>query len=199
MSGQRLVLASGSPARRSMLANAGLMFDVVPADLDEDQIQEALPASTSPPEIARVLAENKALTVATRYPEALVIGSDQVLATGSDLLSKPGSREGARQTLQMLRGKTHRLHSAAAIAKADRLLWTAMDTAELSMRDLSDLEIERYLDEVGGDVYGCVGAYQIEGRGITLFESVRGDHFTILGLPLLPLLAELRRQRGGVL
>lgn len=193
MSGRRLILASGSAARRQMLLNAGLVFDVVPADIDEDGVRDVMMAVASHQQIAVVLAETKALSVAAAHQDANVIGSDQILSTGDDILSKPQSREGARETLRTLSGRTHWLHSAVAIAVGDDLRWRTVESAALTMRDLSDVDIERYLDAAGPGIFGCVGAYQIEGAGVQLFERVAGDHFTIMGMPLLPLLGQLRR------
>ncbi|OYW55794.1 MAG: hypothetical protein B7Y80_04545 [Hyphomicrobium sp. 32-62-53] len=193
MSGRLLILASGSAARRQMLLNAGLAFDVVPADIDEDSVRDVMIASAPHPQIAVVLAETKALSVAAAHPGAIVIGSDQILSTGDDILSKPGSREGARETLRTLSGRTHWLHAAVAVAVGDDLRWRTVESAALTMRDLSDADIERYLDAAGSGIFGCVGAYQIEGAGVQLFERVAGDHFTIMGMPLLPLLGQLRR------
>ena len=196
MTGVRLVLASGSAARRAMLSHAGLTFDVRPADVDEDGLRDSLDGKASHPDIAAALAVLKATTVARVVPDALVIGCDQILSTGPAMLSKPGSREGCRDTLRTLQARTHWLHSGVAIALGGDVVWQLVDTAELSMRALDDDAIERYLDAAGTDIFGCVGAYQIEGAGIRLFERIRGDHFTIMGLPLLPLLAELRRLEG---
>lgn len=193
MSGRRLILASGSAARRQMLLNAGLVFDVVPADIDEDAVSDVMLAAAPHPQIAVVLAETKALSVAAAHPDAIVIGSDQILSTGDQILSKPGSREGARATLRTLRGRTHWLHSAVAIAVGDDLKWRTVESAALTVRALTDADIERYLDAAGPSIFGCVGAYQIEGAGVQVFERVAGDHFTIMGMPLLPLLAQLRR------
>ncbi len=193
MNGRRLILASGSAARRQMLSNAGLVFDVVPADIDEDRVRDVMIGSATHQQIAIVLAETKALSVAAANPGARVVGSDQVLSTGEQILSKPGSREGARETLRMLRGRMHWLHSAVAVAVGDDLRWRMVESAALTMRDVPDADIERYLDVAGADIFGCVGAYQIEGAGVQLFERVVGDHFTIMGMPLLPLLAQLRR------
>lgn len=194
MTARRLVLASGSAARRQMLLNAGLLFDVMPADIDEDRLRNYFIERISHSEIAAELAAVKALAVAASNPGAIVIGSDQILSTGEEILEKPGSRAGARDTLRLLRGRTHWLHSGVAISVDDRVVWWAVESATLTMRDVSNAEVESYLDVAGENIFGCVGAYQIEGVGIRLFEHVEGDHFTIMGMPLLPLLAELRRQ-----
>jgi septum formation protein len=177
-----------------MLSNAGLVFDVVPADIDEDRLRNDFIGTASHSEIAAELAAAKALAVAASHPGAVVIGSDQILSTGETILSKPGSRTGARDTLRLLRGRAHWLHSAVAVAIYDRVVWRAVESATLTMRTLSDAGLEDYLDVAGESIFGCVGAYQIEGAGIRLFERVEGNHFTIMGMPLLPLLAELRCQ-----
>jgi len=194
MTAPRLVLASGSAARRQMLMNAGLLFDVVPAQIDEDRLRDGFIGTASHSEIAAELAAAKAVAVAASHPGAVVIGSDQILSTCEAILSKPGSRSGARDTLRLLRGRTHWLHSAAAVVVDGRVVWRAVESAMLTMRTISDAELEDYLDVAGESIFGCVGAYQIEGAGIRLFERVEGDHFTIMGMPLLPLLAELRCQ-----
>jgi septum formation protein len=177
-----------------MLLNAGLLFDVVPAEIDEDRLRDEFIRTASHSEIAGELAAAKALAVAASHPGAVVIGSDQILSTGEVILSKPGSRTGALDTLRLLRWTTHWLHSAVAVAIDDRVVWQAVESATLTMRNVSNAELENYLDVAGESIFGCVGAYQIEGAGIRLFERVEGDYFTIMGMPLLPLLAELRCQ-----
>lgn len=195
-----LVLASASRSRRDMLDAAGVAFEVVPADVDEPALRaqhlKTDPAA-GPGDIARMLAEAKAVAVSTRRPEALVIGADQVLALDGDLFSKPGSEAAARRDLLRLRGRSHGLHSAVALAQGGKIDWTHGAAATLTMRAFSDDYLDGYLRRCGPEVLASVGAYQIEGPGIGLFERVEGDYFTILGLPLLPLLAELRRR--GVL
>jgi septum formation protein len=193
MSSSRLILASGSAARRQMLDRAGIEFEIVPASIDEDRVRDSVIATATHAGIALALAEAKALSVATDLTGAVVIGSDQILSTGEGILSKPGSRQGARETLRVLRGRTHWLHSAAALVADGRVIWRGVDTAALSMRALSDTDIERYLDAAGDGIFGCVGAYKIEGEGIRLFDRISGDYFTVMGMPLLPLLRALRR------
>jgi len=193
---RRLVLASGSPARRRMLADAGLDFEVVPAVIDEDGLRDRMLAEAADAphaEIARALAVAKARDVSSRRPGARVIGSDQILSTGSGMLSKPATLDDARATLKALRGRTHWLHSAVALVEDGETIWSAVDTASLTMHAVSDSCLERYLDAAGDAILGCVGAYQIEGTGVRLFDAVEGNHWTILGMPLLPLLSELRR------
>jgi len=196
MTAQRLILASGSAARRRMLEDAGVIFEVMPAAVDEGRLTDDLLRRVAHEDIALALAEAKALAVSQRDPQALVIGSDQILSTGDAILAKPGSREGARETLRKLRGKTHKLHSAVAIATGNGVIWRTVESATLHMKDLSEADLERYLNATGESIYGCVGAYQIEGVGAALFETVEGDHFTIMGMPLLPLLSELSRLEG---
>jgi septum formation protein len=198
LSRRRLVLASASPFRRRMLEAAGLPFEVVAADVDEAAIKRDLSRSGSAPSaIAEALAVAKAHAVAARLPAALVIGADQVLALGPDLFSKPGTIPEAREQLQRLRGKTHQLHTAAALVTGGKAVWTHVEVASLTMRAFSDAFLADYLRQAGERVCHTVGAYEIEGAGVQLFERIEGDTFTIIGLPLLPLLAELRA-RGAI-
>ena len=190
---RQLVLASASPFRRRMLEAAGLTFEVVTADVDEAAIKrELLRSQTTPSGIAQALAAAKAEAVSASRLETLVIGADQVLALGLELFSKPASVSQARQQLQCLRGKSHHLHTAAALAIGGKAVWEHVETATLAMRPFSDAFLAGYLAEAGDRVSRTVGAYEIEGPGIQLFERIEGDTFTIIGLPLLPLLAELR-------
>lgn len=195
-----LILASGSSTRRAMLAAAGVAFEVVPADVDEPALRSAFrqqhPRATSM-NIAEMLAAAKAQDVGRRHPQALVIGSDQVLDLDGEIFAKPHDAAGVRTTLQRLSGRTHALHAAVALARGEDVAWSANDTATLTMRALSPAFIDGYVDRAGAAVCQSVGAYQIEGLGIQLFKRIDGDHFTILGMPLLPLLQELRAQ--GVL
>jgi septum formation protein len=191
-SARQILLASASRARREMLAAAGIAFTVQPADVDEPAVRGALAAETPPAEVAAVLARTKATDVGARHRDSLVIGADQVLAFGDEILTKPGDEAGARVTLTKLRGKTHELHSAVAFAEDGRITWTHAATARLTMRDFSDAFLEEYLLRAGDRIGGSVGAYELEGPGVQLFERIEGDYFTILGLPLLPVLAELR-------
>ena len=196
----RLILASGSSARRAMLVAAGLSFEIVPADIDEAEIRAAMMcdnACVEASDIAAVLAAEKAASVARAYPDALVIGSDQVLALGSQFFSKAETTSEARDTLDRLRGRTHELVSAVALAQGEEVLWHALDTARMSMRRFSDEFLGAYVNRAGDAVLRSVGCYELEGLGVQLFERIEGDYFTILGMPLLPLLAELR-QRGMV-
>jgi len=186
-----LILASQSRARQMLLSNAGIVFEIVPADVDERAIQQQSGAF-APGDIARLLAGEKALTVAAQRAGHVVIGADQTLALGEMLFSKPDSRTQAVQQLRALAGQTHELHSGIAVAQDGKILFEHVALARLTMRRLGSSEIRAYLDEAGDSVTSSVGAYQLEGLGVHLFEHIEGDHFTILGLPLLPLLAFLR-------
>lgn len=183
-----------------MLRAAGVTFATRLANVDEPAIRAALmrdDGGIAPVAVAGALAAAKACAVSHEDPEALVIGSDQVLAVEGAILAKPGGSDGVRATLKTLSGKTHDLHSAVALAFAGRVVWSASDTARLTMRTLSEPFIADYIARAGSGVEWCVGAYQIEGLGIQLFDEICGDYFTILGMPLLPLLGQLRTE--GVL
>lgn len=195
----RLVLASGSATRRAMLSSAGLAVVAVSPDVDEAVIKrEARAEGRDAMACARLLAEAKALAVSAGCPDDLVIGADQMLSTPDGLwFDKPAGREAARIQLLSLAGRDHALLTAVAVAKGERILWTAGDRAVLVMRRFSEAFVDDYLARAGDAVLSSVGAYQLEGLGVQLFERVDGDHFTILGLPLLPLLDFLRRE--GVL
>ena len=189
----RLVLASGSPTRRAILESAGIPVEPIPADLDERAI-EAQSGAVEPDAVAALLAREKARKVAVRLPGRLVLGADQILAMGPRRFSKPRDRAGAREQLLALCGRTHELHSAAALVRHDGVLFEAIDCARLTMRAFSPAFLESYLDLAGAAVSASVGAYQVEGPGIQLFDRIEGDHFGILGLPLLPILAFFRRE-----
>jgi nucleoside triphosphate pyrophosphatase len=188
-----LILASQSRARKMLLANAGIAFEPLPADIDERAIQENSGLS-APADIALLLARQKALFVSSQRPGRFVIGADQTLALGDRLFSKPGGRDQAAEQLRALAGRVHELHSAVAVAQDGEILFADTSVARMSMRPLREDVINAYLDQVGGAVTTSVGAYQLEGLGVHLFERIDGDHFTILGLPLLSLLAFLRRE-----
>jgi septum formation protein len=188
-----LILASQSPARQTLLANAGIEFEAIAAEIDERAVQQASSLS-APGEIAALLAREKALSVSTRRPGNFVIGADQTLALGTRLFTKPDSRAQAAEQLRMLAGNSHELHSAVAVAQEGKVLFERADIARMTMRRLGEAEIEAYLNEAGAAITSSVGAYQLEGLGVHLFERIEGDHFTILGLPLLPLLAFLRSE-----
>ena len=189
-----LILASQSRARQMLLGNAGIRFEAVPADIDERAVQKNS-GLTSPGEIAGLLAREKALFVASKNPGRYVIGADQTLALGDRLFSKPSGRAQAAEQLRLLAGNSHALHSAVAVISDGKIVFANVSIARMTMRQLSDNEISAYLDAAGEPVTTSVGAYQLEGFGVHLFERIEGDHFTILGLPLLPLLAFLRRER----
>jgi|SRR6185437_7538227 len=191
---KRLILASQSRARKVLLANAGLPVEAIPADIDERAIQQASKAS-EPGEIAGLLAREKARFVSERKGGHYVIGADQMLALGDRLFNKPDGRAAAAEQISALAGQTHELHSAVAVALDGKIVFETVAVARMCMRGLSGDGIRAYLDEAGEAVTSSVGAYQLEGLGAHLFERIDGDHFTILGLPLLPLLAFLRRER----
>jgi len=190
----RLILASQSRTRQALLANAGIGFEAVTAEIDERAVQQAS-GHSAPGEIASLLAREKALSVSARQPGKFVIGADQTLALGERLFSKPSGRAQAAEQLRALAGQRHELHSAVAVARDGKILFEAVAIAGMTMRRLGEAEIGAYLDEAGDAVTSSVGAYQLEGLGVHLFERIDGDHFTILGLPLLPLLAFLRSER----
>lgn len=188
-----LILASGSPFRRQLMQNAGLSFRAVAARIDERAVEAPLAeAGMSPEDIALVLAEAKAAEVSQRYPDALVVGSDQTLSIGDDVLHKVTDMEGARRRLLQLSGKTHHLNSAVALIRNGETLWRHVEVARLTMRKLDPGYVGRHLAQAGDAILSSVGAYQIEGLGIRLFDEIEGDTFTIMGLPLLPLLEKLR-------
>jgi septum formation protein len=189
-----LILASQSRARQTLLANAGVRFEAVPADIDERAVQQAS-GLASPGDIAALLAREKALSVSAQQPGKFVVGADQTLALGERLFSKPAGRAQAAGQLRALAGRSHELHSAVAVARDGKIVFADVAVAHMTMRRLSESEIDAYLDEAGEAVTTSVGAYQLEGLGVHLFERIEGDHFTILGLPLLPLLGFLRSQR----
>ena len=190
---ERIVLASGSRFRRAMLEAAGVDIDVAPAKIDERAVEMTLEGSgASAEDLAQVLAEAKALEVSERHPGRLVLGCDQTLSLGDELFHKPEDMEDARRHLLKLSGRTHQLSSAAVLARNGAALWRHVGIARLTMRRLEPAFIGRHLARVGPMALNSVGAYQIEGEGIQLFDKIEGDHFTIVGLPLLPLLEELR-------
>ena len=190
-----LILASASPFRAIMLQNAGIEFEAVAARIDERAVEQPLLEADLPPgDIAEVLAIAKAEEVSARKTGALVIGSDQVLSLGGEILHKVEDMEGARRRLLQLSGKTHHLDSAIALVRDGEVLWSHVERAAITMRNLSPEFVGRHLAEAGETVLSSVGAYQIEGVGVQLFEKIEGDFFTIMGLPLLALLGELRRQ-----
>jgi len=193
----QIVLASSSPFRKAMLVNAGLDFLSERPEIDERAVEAPLQDSgIAPEDVALVLAIAKANDVSERNPGALVIGTDQTLSLGDEIFHKPADLEGARRHLLKFSGRTHQLNSAVAIVRDGDTLWSHVGIARLTMRELEPAFIGRYLGRVGDKALSSVGAYQIEGEGIQLFDKVEGDHFTIVGLPLLPLLAALRDLRA---
>jgi septum formation protein len=189
---QPLVLASKSDIRGKILAAAGLRFGIRPAQIDERAV-ESKAGAVNAAAAAGILARAKAESVAAMFPGNLVLGADQTLALGTERFSKPADRAAAAQQLRSLRGKTHELHSALALVCDGAVLFECTETARLTMRDFSNRFLDDYLDMAGNAAMNSVGAYQLEGIGIHLFERVVGDYFTILGLPLVPLLAFLRQ------
>ncbi len=190
----RLILASQSLARRKLLRDVGVSFDAMSADVDEDAVKtDMLGDGASPDEIAKALAQLKAVEVSRRMP-GLVIGADQTLDFGGVLFDKARNLHQLRRHLQTLRGKSHRLHSAVAVARDGAVVWGVTETATLYVRDLSDTFLDNYIEREGDAVLGCLGGYRIEGEGLQLFDRIEGDYFTILGLPLLGLMAYLRTQ-----
>lgn len=188
---QPLILASQSAVRRSLLANAGIAVETIPADIDERAIQQSS-GLTQPGEIAALLATEKAKFASAKHPGRYVVGADQTLALGARLFSKPADRAAAAVQIGQLAGQTHELHSAVSVAKDSVPLFSHVSVARMTMRRLTGNEIAAYIDEAGDAVTASVGAYQLEKTGVHLFERIDGDHFTILGLPLLPLLDFLR-------
>jgi septum formation protein len=188
---QPLILASQSKARQTLLANAGIEFESDPAAIDERAIQQSSGLAT-PAKVARLLAVEKARAVSSRRHGQHVVGADQTLALGARIFNKPEGRAQAADQLRALSGRCHELHSAIAVVRDGKLLFEHVSVARMTMRQLDDVQIDTYLAEAGHAVTSSVGAYQLEGLGVHLFERIEGDHFTILGLPLLPLLAFLR-------
>lgn len=200
MNAPPLVLASKSAARSALLAGAGLAFDTAAPGVDEEAAKAALVADgAGPREIADALAEMKALKVSRRRPEALTIGADQTLDLEGQLIDKAPDLATARVRLRQLRGRTHVLHAAVVVALGGQPIWRELKSARLKMRDFSDAYLDAYLAREGTHILGSVGCYRMEGEGIQLFERVDGDHFTILGLPLLGLLDLLRRYGAAAL
>lgn len=187
-----LVLASSSPFRRMLMQNAGLVFETRAADVDERKIEAEL-LDADPDTVALTLARAKAMDVSRHFPDALVIGSDQTMSLETQVYHKPKSLAEAKKNLLSLSDKTHRLNSGVAIVKNGQLVWEYVAYADLTVRPLSEAFVDLYLERVGEKVFSSVGAYQLEGQGIQLFSEIKGDYFTILGLPMLPLLETLRK------
>ena len=191
----RLILASKSASRRAMLTAAGVTYDVQPADVDERAIERAL-ADVAPRIVALALADAKALAVC-ETTDALVLGSDSLVVVEGRRFDKPSSRENAAEHLRFFSGKVMELHSAAALARDGHIVWSHAEVARLKLRVLDEAFIARYLDAEWPQVSGCVGVFRVEALGINLFETIEGSHFTVLGMPLLPVLGALRQH--GVL
>jgi septum formation protein len=191
----RFILASGSASRKRILEAVGVPFTVIPADIDEDlRKDDLLAGGTALERVASVLADAKALHVSRAWPGALVLGADQALLFEDELVSKCADLASARALLSRLRGKAHRLTSALTLARDGAVHWRHTTNSILHMRDFSDAFLDAYLSTEGEGILGCVGCYKLEGLGSQLFDSIEGDYFSILGLPLQPLLAELREQ-----
>jgi septum formation protein len=188
-----LVLASKSTSRRAILTAAGIPVDIMPADIDERAV-EAAAGTDDPAAIAELLAREKSRSVSAQHRGRLVLGADQTLALGRRLFTKPESLGAARAQLMALHGKTHELHSAVAVVRDGAVLFEHRAVARMTMRTFSEGFLDAYLDAAADAVMASVGAYQVERLGIQLFERIEGDHFTILGLPLLPVLAFLRTE-----
>ena len=193
----RLILASGSEVRKQILTNAGLVFDVRPPNINEARVK-AESHSLATKALAETLAEKKALKVSSDNPGSWVVGADRVLRCEGKLFDKPNGLNGVREHLVKLRGKTHHLISAVCVAKHDEIIWSHIDSAKLVMRELSDQFIDEYVKAAGERAQEAVGAYRLEDKGIQLFSCIDGDYFTILGLPIVPLL-EFFRSRGELL
>lgn len=196
MVGERLILASKSAARRAMLDNAGVPFTVQVADVDEDAVK-AVHDPADPAGLAVELARVKALAVSRHDADAWVLGADQTLAFDGGLISKAKSLDEARARLSAMRGKAHHLHSGAALARNGQIVWSGVDTAAMQVRAFTDAFLDAYLAREGEALLTSVGSYKLEGMGSQLFDRIDGDYFTVLGMPLWPVLAELRR--AGVL
>ena len=189
---ERFILASGSAARRAMLEAAGLDFEVVRPDVDEEALKATL-SHLDARELAVELARAKALSVSRARPGAWALGSDQTLEFNGRLISKAIDLDEARRRLAAMRGRDHALHSGAALARNGAVVWSGADSVEMRMRQVSDAFLDAYLAAEGDSLLEVVGSYRLEGRGAQLFSSIDGDHFTVLGLPLWPVLEELRR------
>lgn len=188
-----LILASGSASRAMLLQNAGIPFVKKPSNIDEDEIKDrCLARGVAPKAIALRLAEAKAESVSLTN-RGLVLGADQVLQLDNDLISKSADMDEARALLQRMSGRIHYLHAGMALYESGQLIWSQVETAEMSVRTLSDAFIDAYLAEAGDTLLKTVGNYMLEGSGVHLFNSIRGDYFTVLGLPMLPLLGKLRQ------
>lgn len=198
MTGRQIILASASSARAALLRGAGVDFSVEPARVDEDAVKESFKAEGAPAsDTATALADLKAAKISARYPDALVIGADQMLDCNGVWFDKPPDKDTLHAQLMALRGKTHHLDAALCVHERGRRIWHVVERAKLTMRDFSDDFLKSYVAEAGDDVLASVGGYRLEGKGAQLFSRIEGDYFTILGLPLLPLL-DFFRHHGVV-
>ena len=193
-----VILASTSPSRRSILKSAGIVFTARSPDVDEDILKKKF--TGSPKKLALMLAEKKALSLSSKYELALVIGADQVLSFKGDAFNKPKSLEEAKKNLKLFRGKTHKLESATAIAHKGKIIWRHEETPKLTMRNFSNNFLEHYIESAGEKTLLSSGGYSIEREGAQIFSKVKGDFFSIIGLPLIPLLQKLiKLKSAGVL
>jgi septum formation protein len=194
LANEQLILASASPVRAQLLAAAGVDFQIEPAEIDEIPLKRAFRAAgRSPTDGALALAEAKARSVSDRHPRALVVGADQILVCGSEWYDKPADPDAARAQLRALRGRSHLLATAVCVVCKGERLWHHSCAPKLMMRDFSDRFLEGYIAAEGDAILGSVGAYRLEARGVQLFDRIEGDHFAILGLPLIELLGFLRK------
>jgi len=188
-----LILASRSKSRQNMLIQAGLRYDCHPANLDEELLLRRADQDGMPPaKIAALLAQQKAAAIAAHYPDAFVIGSDQILCFDGEIFMKAETKDEAAQALRRLCGKTHTLISAVCVVRNGDVLWACADEAHLTMRDFDDAFLQHYLSMAGDELTTCVGSYALEGAGMWLFDRVEGDYYTVLGMPLFPLLGFLQ-------
>jgi len=194
----KLILASKSRGRQELLRGAGLSFEALPADLDERAIEQTLwidDKAPDPLDVAMLLAMAKAEHVSRQHPDAYVIGADQVLALDNEIFEKPTDMQTARRNLLRFRGRTHYLHAAICVSQGGDVIWRASESAAMTMRDFSAEFLDEYLTLADDSVLSSVGAYRLEESGVHLFEKIDGDYFTILGLPMLPLLNFLRHEK----
>ena len=190
---ETIILASASPFRRQLLENAGVPVEAVPSGVDERAVEAPLEGTGATGEdIAQVLAEAKAVGVSENHPERWVVGADQTLSLDDRIFHKPADMDSARRHLLALSGRTHRLNTAVVLARGGETVWRHVSVAHMTMRKMDPAFIGRHLSRAGDAALSSVGAYQVEGEGIQLFEKIDGDYFTIVGLPMLPLLAKLR-------